>query len=643
MARQALGAPVRLTGPGAVPAAPVDFGTDPTGFTRAGAVTFFWGRTLGEGREPWRSDGTAAGTFLLLDLWPGAYGSWYPGRDAFAALNGKVYFAADDGSHGLELWSSDGTSASTVQVNDLCVFELCSLYTSPVVFNGALYFIAGLPHTLYRSDGTAAGTSVVAVLTMDGDGATPHPLVVANGRIYFTLSTFATGDEPWVSDGTMAGTRALGDLAPGSMGSGSDEFIAAGSLVYFVTSWNGGEGLYRTDGTPAGTVMLLSGTVRNLSAFGARLLFSSYDVAAGVELWTSDGTDAGTARALDLYPGPTGSSPGLAVTSGGAAYFAAESPAAGRELWRWDGDSGATLVADFAPGSQSSDPKQLAVLGRAVLFAARGPGGQGLFVTDGTDAGTRAIGTDGGPFDALSATSLFDGFHVTTANEAWFGGFKLTTGGEPWKTDGTPAGTALVANTVGVDDAVEPQGLAALGGKLYFFGRSPQLDFALHESDGTRAGTRRVYDFAPGSGGLPQLGFATAHGQLYFVANTVLGTELWRSDGTAAGTGLVEELTPDAGGTSFLRVAESNGRLYVSAASGVTGNFSSMWWTARTRACGCSRSSPTVATANPTSSPRQARGRTSRRPPPMRAPACGAPTALLRARCGWRRTSTPPG
>jgi len=66
----------------------------------AGTV-YFAGREPLAGTELWRSDGSAAGTTQVADLAPGMSGS-YPGR--FTAAGPNLFFAADDGTHGEELW-----------------------------------------------------------------------------------------------------------------------------------------------------------------------------------------------------------------------------------------------------------------------------------------------------------------------------------------------------------------------------------------------------------------------------------------------------------------------------------------------------------------------------------------------------------
>lgn len=73
------------------------------------------------GRELWRSNGTAAGTVLVKDINPGMNGSTQSidPQQWFTNVNGTLFFAANDGVHGTELWKSNGTTAGTVMVKDI--------------------------------------------------------------------------------------------------------------------------------------------------------------------------------------------------------------------------------------------------------------------------------------------------------------------------------------------------------------------------------------------------------------------------------------------------------------------------------------------------------------------------------------------
>ena len=74
------------------------------------------------GAELWKSDGTAAGTVMVKDRLHGpsvGLKQLLLLRNLLTNVNGELYFAADDGPHGYELWKSDGTAAGTVMVEDI--------------------------------------------------------------------------------------------------------------------------------------------------------------------------------------------------------------------------------------------------------------------------------------------------------------------------------------------------------------------------------------------------------------------------------------------------------------------------------------------------------------------------------------------
>ena len=85
----------------------------PGDLTNVNGTLFFRPMTGRNGDELWKSDGTAAGTVLVKDIYPGS-GSSYPAY--LTNVNGTLYFSADDGTNGKELWKSDGTAAGTVLV-----------------------------------------------------------------------------------------------------------------------------------------------------------------------------------------------------------------------------------------------------------------------------------------------------------------------------------------------------------------------------------------------------------------------------------------------------------------------------------------------------------------------------------------------
>ena len=243
---------------------------------------------------------------LVRDLRDGASSS----PRNLANVGGVLYFVANDGTHGFELWKSDGTADGTVLVTDLWPGPNDSNPTSLLDVDGALYFVANDGETgteLRKTDGTAAGTVLVKDINPAGD-ANVATLVYENETLYFVANDGAHGSELWRSDGTEAGTYLLKDITPGGADSNStitDFTNVSGTLYFGVRSdWN--KRLWNTDGTSGGTAPVLeelyySGPAANLNGV---LVFGGED-----GLWRTDGTASGT-WTISLKITPTGNGRG---------------------------------------------------------------------------------------------------------------------------------------------------------------------------------------------------------------------------------------------------------------------------------------------------------------------------------------------
>ena len=101
------------------------------------------------------------------------------------------------------------------------------------------------------------------------------------------------------------------------------------------------------------------------------LLFPAYTVENGIELWTSDGTEAGTSLLKDINPGNGDSDPHSFFKAFGRVFFSSFTIEHGRELWVTDGTSqGTQLVMDIEPGVEGSDPKPGDTYNGYLYFAA---------------------------------------------------------------------------------------------------------------------------------------------------------------------------------------------------------------------------------------------------------------------------------
>lgn len=220
-------------------------------------------------------------------------------------------------------------------------------------------------------------------------GSDPVNMVAAHGTaLFFTADDGIAGQELWRSDGALGFLDARHDLGyPASGGSGTSRVKDArpgsqGSDPLFLT-WDSTQSL---------------------------LFFSADDGSSGRELWSSDGTTAGTSIVADICPGVRGSAPSHLIAWQGRLFFQADDCSAGSELWVLDKtNSVISLLIDLRPGSAGSHPSYFTPLepiaggGERLFFLANGGGydaatasgsqqGWGeaqLWLSDGTAPGTR--------------------------------------------------------------------------------------------------------------------------------------------------------------------------------------------------------------------------------------------------------------
>ena len=454
-----------------------------------------------------------SGTPELIDL--NSSGASEP--SAFVEANGFAYFTADDGVHGRELWRTDGTAAGTAMVTDLYTgsawddgsYSYVPNASNPqnlTVVGGSLFFTAddGVNGTeLWKSDGTASGTALVKDIQTGSDfdydsysyvpnSSNPQSLTAGEGLLYFTADDGVSGTELWQSDGTTSGTVLVKDVYSGSS-------FDNDSYSYVPNSSN----------------------PENLTAVEGLLFFTANDGVNGTELWETDGTAAGTVLVKDIQTGsdfdsdsssyvPNSSNPQHLTTVDGTLFFAADDGVNGNELWKSDGTAtGTVLVSDIYSGSSldydtysyaphSSNPQEFTEVGGLLFFVADdGVHGGELWKSDGTSGGTGLVkDIESGSSGDLS---YYPGF--TTIDETlFFAANDGVHGKELWRSDGTEAGTVLVkdihtgSDTYGDPNNSYPFYMQAVNGTLYFSAYTDTAGRELWQSDGTMAGTVQIAD-----------------------------------------------------------------------------------------------------------------------------------------------------
>ena len=190
--------------------------SSPLVLTNVNGVLYFLANNGINGNELWKSDGTAAGTVMVKDI--NIFSS--SNSLGFTYLNGVVYFRADDGINGTELWKTDGTATGTVMVKDIYAGANHSYPSDLINVNGVLYFSANNAingQELWKSDGTEAGTVLVKNIGAGASGSNPQFLTDVNGKLFFSATYidnefYTTGAELWtlgncnVSNTVVSGT-----------------------------------------------------------------------------------------------------------------------------------------------------------------------------------------------------------------------------------------------------------------------------------------------------------------------------------------------------------------------------------------------------------------------------------------------------
>ncbi len=512
--------------------------SNPQWLTYSAGKVYFSADDGVSGAELWSFDITTNTLAIVADINSGALGSE---PEQLTVLGSDIYFTADGGPEGRELWKFDGIAAALVK-------DIAGSGSGTNSSNPGIYLSGGTPVSspaftalsgkllfgaddgrhgieLWGSDGTAGGTAqikdinsaVIDTLPPGSVAPTRVPLaaiesnqVILNGMAYFGARDRDNNLGLWKTDGTEAGTA----LVKNGYLSG---LTVANGKIYFYGSLGTGTGLCKSDGTTAGTVLVkaLSAEPEGWVASGNLLFFAGFTTAAGVELWKSDGTAAGTVMVKDIYVGPYGSLLGGFTDLNGAVVFTAYTPVHGYELWRSDGTSAGTYeLKDTFPGAVGGEPGAKVNVDGTLYFVTRtGPGGGALtelWTSDGTTSGTVRVAIVGGMVNSLTAVG---------------GKVFFPCGADLWISDGSAAGTMLVKS------GLNPQNLTDVFGTLYFSADDGTHGRELWKSDGTAAGTVMVHDINVGTGGSAPGSLTKVNWQLYFTASVPeFGRELWKLD-----------------------------------------------------------------------------------------------------------------
>jgi ELWxxDGT repeat protein len=488
---------------------------------------------------------------LLKDINSSEQGS-YDEYQNLVQGNGRMFF-----SSGGQLWTSQGTTASTTKLHDFTQVHTVFMSAGGTLYLEAEDAITG--RELWKSDGTVSGTVIVKDIVPGSEGSYPQRFTEANGRIFFEAQTTANGYELWATNGTAAGTYMVKDILK-SVGKSDPNYLTNVNGTLFFTANDGQTGyeLWKSDGTAAGTVLVkdirtgskVSSTPKDLVNVNGTLYFSANDGINGAELWKSDGTSAGTMMVKDIRPGSTGSAIENLINMNGILMFTAHDGIHGDELWKSNGtDSGTVLVKDLNPGPNGSnaggaftDPMgNFTVIQNALYYTAGNANTQFIVRSDGTEAGTRILtNVDNPNLNPLQP-------HFTYFNGSiYFFHAVFTTSYTLKKMDTSGNNITTITNLALPDDYYQHvrQEFVLYNNKFYL--NALTHDWVFATIDPSTGALTEVKDVEFANYGSNPYNFVSTTNLVYFQTKysspdpndpyVPTPEELWRTDGTPAGT-----------------------------------------------------------------------------------------------------------
>jgi ELWxxDGT repeat protein len=501
----------------------------------------------------------STGNLRLIDINPGTGGS-----DPFSLINigNTVYFDANDGTHGIELWKMDATTSSPF-LFDVVPGSGDSIPIELTNVNGTLYFTKS--GTELWKVGINDTKAVIVGNISDGVNQYvsffPRFLTNVNDTLYFSddLNSVASSAGIWKVDSTKSNypTPVENTLfrtiygARSSIGQSSYLTNVNGTLYFSVSDLNSpkattdvynNEKLWKVD--PRGNLVLVTNfnldvgvnerhdlvlkNVNNTLYFSSQSPFFVQGQRQGIkgaDLWKIDPANGNPVRITNFNPAiATRIDISSLLDVNGTTYFTANDGTNGTELWKIDPTTGAPVLFDLNPTS-SSTPSNLTNVNGTLYF---------------------------------------------TANDG-------TNGTELWKIDSTTGKPAIVEIYPGSGSS-NPTNLNNVNGTLYFSADNGTNGTELWKIDPT-TGKPILFDLNPGSGSSTPTGLSNiVGGALYFAANDgTNGNELWTIDQTTNQPSRLTDINPGSGSSNPAILGFDSNRLYFSAENSTSGNELYVW------------------------------------------------------------------
>ena len=560
------------------------------------------------GQEPWISDGTPEGTYLLKDIGTELNGAFVKN---ITEVNGKIFFTATTPVSGEELYVSDGTEGGTTLVKDVTPGAAYKSLDNLTKVGDELFFTKDLGYyagfELWKSDGTEEGTLLVKAFSEESNYNKTElkSIYDFNGLAILSINESTHNIELWKSDGTEGGTTLLKDIHTSSS-SYPEAFTHSSDTLYFrATSADEGSELYKSDGTPSGTVLVkdiysgsASSTPQELAVVGDTLYFTAFSGdGTGHWIYKSDGSEVNTSKVVDfdsadkiinfkdeLYvfgmdPSLNGGNSALFKFNGtgldvvkelpiyvdeiivGAEefYIVSKSNANGIQIWESDGTTDGTAIRETLLADSSVVVEYPMVVGDTLYFYSNSNAEQ-----------KRALWRS-------TATQTQEIERVSRYQEMAAIGTKLLFGNiELYATTGEAETKEILARVNQSTTGSSPESIVKLNNRFLFRADDGIHGAELWVSDGTESGTYMLKDIYEGDSPSNAGDMLVYDGKVYFSAEDgIHGKELWSSDGTTDGTVLVEDIYVGSNSSGVSNIISAGDKLYFTATNDTV--YNALW------------------------------------------------------------------
>lgn len=265
--------------------------------------------------------------------------------------------------------------------------------------------------------------------------------------------------------------------------------------------------------------------------FKDNFLFQGYKEDSGREIWQSNGTTQNTKLLKDINPSTSSNflpslQKGSAILNNELYFIINDDAYTGVEIWKTDGtEAGTVKVSNFIKGKIS----KLTAVGNYLFFLAKNDDTFQVWKTDGTANGMVLIKEILNQWNSATFEGKCNNTFIFTIQPA------VTNDSRVWRSDGTADGTFPITGQIDGNGS-DPGGTTGLtqyiehNNKLYFMSR-----YFLYETDGTLENTKPVATLTTAQNTLVDYSDVTSlNDDLYFMffSTSVNQLTVWKFDTT---------------------------------------------------------------------------------------------------------------